>query len=111
MKFYAVKSLFYTADLYTVETDSDGRTVRERFRETLRLSLDTGDGNALAIDSDTPVLVNTVIRNIKDRSGVLIYPSPDSNSGYSYRVYHEEPILSPFGTREGFTARAERVGA
>lgn len=113
MRYYGIKSLYYTADLWELNLDSDGRPTTERFIETRRLHIDTSEASSLNIDSEEPLREGTVLRNIKDRSGTLVYPATprggDLNSGESYIVFAEKPLLSPFGTREGFTSRARRL--
>lgn len=113
MLFNAVKQYHYTAELYEITENTDGQPVSQTYLRTQRLSLDTNDQSSLNIDSLEPLRVGTVLRNIKDRNDELIYPSiagsGDLNSGEAYVVFFEQPVLSPFGTREGFTSKARRL--
>lgn len=110
MRFGLISRDYYACDLYDVQEDSDGRPVRQTFRETVRLNLDTGQGDSLTIYSDEPLGIGTLVTNIKQRFGGLVYPSSTNSAGQAYRIFSEDPILSPFGTREGFIGRADRVG-
>lgn len=111
MKFTALKQAYYTVDCYEPEFDSDGRIVREAFVGTRTVSIDTGESASLNLDTETPMGVGIIIRNIKDRFGGLVYPLAANSTGASYTVWFEQPVLSPFGTREGFTSKARRLAA
>ena len=110
MRYAAIKRDFYTADLNDVEYDTAGVPVSQTFRESRALNIDIGDGSGLLIYSEEPLFVGTVITNIKDRAGQMLYPTPDGTTGFVYRIFNEEPTMSVFGIREGFRARADRVG-
>jgi len=113
MKFQAIKSYQYTADAYTIERDDQQRPVSETFVGTLRLSLDTTESDSLNIDSKSPLYNGTVLRNIKDRWGNLVYPAVGTGltAGEVYQVYMERPLLSAFGTLEGYSSRARKLAA
>ena len=113
MRLNALKAYHYTADFYTPEYNADGELQREVFAGTVKLSLDTTESDNLNIDSEVPLRNGSVMRNIKDRNGDLIYPAITSglNTGEAYVVYMERPLFSPFGTREGYSSRARRLRA
>jgi len=113
MLFQAIKQYQYKADAYVVERDEQQRPVSETFVGTVLLSLDTTESDSLNIDSRAPLYNGTLLRNIKDREGSLVYPAVGTGltAGEVYQVYMERPLLSAFGTLEGYSSRARKLAA
>lgn len=109
MKFQAIKRYPYTAEVWETDVDDSGIIIRERLVGNVKLSLDTSDGVTLRIDAREPIRTKSLLRNIKDREGSLIYPSLSTNTGETYFVQSEVPLFGATGYLEGYTATARKL--
>ena len=106
----AIKQYRYTAEAWDFTLDSDGKPTKETFRGNLSLSLDTNSTRDLiSLDCSAPIGTGTLLRNIKDRAGNLIYPLKGVNTGQPYVINYEQPLLSPWGFVDGYTLKARKL--
>jgi hypothetical protein len=109
MRFQAIKRYYYTAEVWDVTLTDAGAVESEELRGTISLSLDTANDNNLRIDSQVSLGPTTILRDIRDRNGDLIYPSRATNTGVAYVVAAEQPVLNAYGFLEGYTSRARKT--
>lgn len=100
----------FSVDVYSVERDTNGTVTNIDLAKTMKVSLDTGEGGGLNLDSEEAIVPGSILRNIKDRNGDLVFPSTSGPEGVNYTIITTRPLLSPLGTREGFTSSARASG-
>lgn len=102
MRFRAWYRLPYTADVYdyTIANDANG-TLQYTFKKTIKVDFGNDPTSPrIIVWADQPLRKRIILANIKDRNGVALLP------GAQYTITSVVPVVSVFGTREGFSMQA-----
>lgn len=107
MLFNAINQYKYVADTYgyTVVNNPDGTTsnLYSTTPVAVQIGLSTTFVGDVLISSKTKLQRATLIRNIRDRQGSLVYQNG------VWEIYQTQPILNAAGITEGYRYKARLI--
>jgi len=105
MKYNTLQTYPFTVDYYSwTDTGTINNPVLVwTYDRTIRAKVvNDGTGRVfLHVPSSESLQLNGRFRNVKDRDGELIIPTPGSDYGEEYQITMREPLLNQFGYRMG----------
>lgn len=107
MLFNTINNYKYTADTYgyTIVTNPDGTTSNLYSTNpfSIQAGLSTTFVGDVLISTKTKLQKATLLRNIRDRQGTLVYENG------VWEIYQTQPILNAAGITEGYRYKARLI--